>query len=430
MLRQALRPDRFPGNLLRSAGIRWLLLRERLDSGATFNPLSTTLLENPYPGYRELRSRDPVHFSRLARGWILSRYEDVALVLRDPRFSVERSRAFSGPEGSEPPDGFGIFFETLSRSILFEDPPDHTRLRSLVSKAFTPRAVEALRSRIQELVDGLLDCAAERGRMDVVPDLAIPLPVLVIAEMLGVPPEDRGLFKRWSGDVAAGLEPVFDRAVMVRADQTTREIIEYFRAVIRRRRLNPGEDLVSRLVAAEEAGDRLDEAEMLAFCLLLLVAGNETTTNLIGNGLLALMRHPDQLRRLEQDPGLAESAVEELLRFDSPVQLTGRVALEDLEIGGKRIARNEFVIPLTGAANHDPAQFSNPERLDIGRQENRHLAFGLGIHFCLGAPLARAEGQIVFRTLAERMPKIMLNGPPRWRRTMTLRGLQSLPVKV
>jgi pimeloyl-[acyl-carrier protein] synthase len=430
MLRRVLRLEGPAGNLLREAGIRWLLLRERLDSGVTFNPLSTDLLENPYPRYRALRSQDPVHYSRLARGWVLTRYEDVATVLRDPRFSVERSRAFAGPEGAEPADGFGIFFETLSRTILFEDPPDHTRLRALVSKAFTPRAVEALRPRIQELVEGLLDAARARGRMDAIRDLAIPLPVLVIAEMLGVPPQDRDLFKRWSGNVAEGLEPVFDKAVIRRADQTTSEVIDYFRAIIRRRRAEPGEDLVSRLVAAEEAGDRLDETEMLAFCLLLLVAGNETTTNLIGNGLLALLRHPNQLRRLRDEPALAERAVEELLRYDSPVQLTGRVALEDLEIGGKRIAKNEFIIPLTGAANHDPAQFSDPDRLDIARQDNRHLAFGLGIHFCLGAPLARAEGQIAFRALVERLPKIMLIGPPRWRRTMTLRGLQSLPVAV
>jgi pimeloyl-[acyl-carrier protein] synthase len=428
MLRRLLRLEGPAGNLVRGAGIRWLLLRERLETGVTFNPLSTSLLENPYPGYRALRSQDPVHYSRLARGWVLTRYEDVATVLRDPRFSVERSRAFDGPEGSEPADGFGIFFETLSRTILFEDPPDHTRLRALVSKAFTPRAVEALRPRVEELVEGLLNDARERGRMDAIPDLAIPLPVLVIAEMLGVPPEDRALFKRWSGDVAAGLEPVFDKAVIRRANQTTSEIIEYFRTIIHKRRAEPGEDLVSRLVAAEEAGDRLDETEMLAFCLLLLVAGNETTTNLIGNGLLALMRHPDQLRRLRDDPALTESAVEELLRYDSPVQLTGRVALEDLEIGGKRIAKNQFIIPMTGAANHDPAQFPDPDRLDIGRRDNRHLAFGLGIHFCLGAPLARAEGQIAFRALVERLPKVMLNGPPRWRRTMTLRGLQSLPL--
>jgi cytochrome P450 len=417
-------------NVIRTAGIRALLLRERFESGATFNPLSPRVLQDPYPEYRSLLSRDPVHYSKLARGWVLTRYEDVSLTLRDPRFSAVRSLAFGGPEGPMPVDDFGSYFGALSRTILFRDPPDHTRLRTLVSKAFTPRSVELLRPRIQEIVDGIFEQAQASGRMDVIHDLANPLPVIVIAEMLGIPAEDRDRFKVWSDILAEGLEPVFDREILQRSNQAAEEVLEYFRTIVQQRRAEPREDLVSRLVAASEAGDRLDEAEMLAFCLLLLIAGNETTTNLIGNGLLALLRNPKQLRRLCDDPSLTESAVEELLRYDSPVQLTSRIVLEEMEIGGKRIEKNAEVLTLIGAANRDPAQFTGPDALDIGRQDNRHLSFGLGTHYCLGAPLARAEAQIVFRRIAERLPNVSLNGPAVRRKTITLRGLESLPVRL
>ena len=416
--------------MLQAAAVQVLLLRERLESGVSFNPLASRLREDPYPHYRRLRERDPVHRSRLAQGWVLTRYDDVAAVLRDPRFSVDRSLAFPGSDPTAPDGGFGPFFGSLSRTILFKDPPDHTRLRTLVSTAFTPRAVELLRPRIQEIVDELLDAAKQRGSMDVIPDLAVPLPVIVIAELLGIPPEDRERFKGWSHVVAEGLEPVLDRNVIRRANAVTQELEGYFADIIRERRAHPREDIISRLVAAEEAGDRLDEAEMLAFCQLLLVAGNETTTNLIGNGLLALLRHPDQLQRLRDDPALVESAVEELLRFDSPVQMTGRIALQDLELGGRPIGKNTFVLPLIGAANRDPLQFADPDRLDIGRRDNRHLSFGQGIHYCLGAPLARAEAQIAFGRLIERSARIELASPPRWRHTITLRGLASLPVRL
>jgi cytochrome P450 len=254
--------------------------------------------------------------------------------------------------------------------------------------------------------------------------------VIVIAEMLGIPREDRGRFKRWSDVVADGLEPVFDPTIVERTNQASREIVEYFRGIVAARRAEPDEDLVSRLVAASDEGEQLSESDLLAFCLLLLVAGNETTTNLIGNGLLALLRNLPQLRRLCDDPSLTERAVEELLRYDSPVQLTSRVALEDVELGGRTIHKNEMVVTLLGSANRDPAQFDNPDQLDLARQDNRHLAFGLGIHFCLGAPLARAEAQIVFRSIAERYPGIRLDGPLVRRRTMTLRGLDSLPVRL
>jgi cytochrome P450 len=414
-----------PGDLVRAIGIRIYLLRERFESGVAFNPLSGGVVDNPYPAYRQLRDRDPVHFSRLARGWVLTRLQDVNAVLRDPRFSVNRALAF--PEAKQE---FGAFFSSLDRTILLRDPPDHTRLRSLVSKAFTPRAVELLRPRIQELLDELLEPIARRGEMDVVSDLANPLPVIVIAEMLGIPPQDRDRFKAWSHVVAQGLEPVLDMRFIRNADQATLEMNDYFHDIIRQRRADPREDLISRLISVEEQGEHLSEEEMLAFCNLLLIAGNETTSNLIGNGMLALLRNPDEFRRLHDDPGICESAVEELLRFDSPVQLTGRVATEDLELGGRQIAKNALILTLLGAANRDPAEFPDPDRLDLGRQDNRHLAFGLGIHFCLGAPLARAEAQIVFRTIAERFPNIAFAGQAGRRRTITLRGLDSLPVRL
>jgi cytochrome P450 len=418
------------GDFVRSLGIQAFLLRERLESGVGFNPLSASVLDDPYPAYKQLRDRDPVHRSRLVRGWVLSRFQDISAVLRDPRFSVNRTLAFERGTGIQDKQDFGPFFTSLDRTILLRDPPDHTRLRSLVSKAFTPRAVEQMRPRIQELLDELLEPIAARGSMDAVQDLANPLPVIVIAEMLGARPQDRVRFKAWSHLVARGVEPVLDLRLIRGADQATLEMDEYFREIIRQRRADPREDLISRLISVEEEGDRLSEDEMLAFCNLLLVAGNETTTNLIGNGLLALLRNSEQFQRLQNDPSLAETAVEELLRFDSPVQLTGRVALEDLEIGGKQIAQHSLVVTLLGAANRDPNEFADPDRLDIGRAENRHLAFGMGIHFCLGAPLARAESQIVFRTLAERFPGMALAGPPKRRTTITLRGLESLPVRL
>ncbi len=422
--------DQLVQNLVRAAGIRYMLWQERRATGVAFNPLAARLREDPYPAYRALRERDPVHRSELMRAWLLTRYDDCAALLRDPRFSAVRSLAFRNTQPERQLEDLETFFGTLGRTILFRDPPDHTRLRNLVNKAFTPRSIELLRPRIQEIVDGIFEQAEASGRLDAVRDLANPLPVIVIAEMLGIPREDRERFKRWSDIVAEGLEPVFDPAVIERTNRASTEIVDYFRGIVAARRAEPREDLVSRLVAARDEGDHLSESEVLAFCLLLLVAGNETTTNLIGNGLLALMRNPAQLRRLCDDPSLTESAVEELLRYDSPVQLTGRVALEDVELHGRRIEQNQMVVPLLGSANRDPAQFAAPDQLDIGRQDNRHLSFGLGIHFCLGAPLARAEAQIVFRTIAERFSGIRLYGPPVRRRTMTLRGLDSLPVRL
>jgi len=390
-----------------------------------FNPMDPAFVEDPYPTYHVLRREDPVHHSPLGF-WVLTRYADVIASLRDPRLIKEPIAAFVAARfGMAVPPGLGL-------SMLDRDPPDHTRLRGLVSKAFTPKALESLRPRIQQIVDGLLDQIERRGEMDLIEEFAYPLPVIVICEMLGVPVKDHERFKHWGLDIARGLDAIMlppDSEVGKRSVSGRRALAEYFRALIAERRAAPRDDMLSALIAAEEAGDKLSEEELLASCILLLVAGHETTVNLIGNGTLALLKHPEQLRRLRENPGLIGSAVEELLRYDGPVQRTARIPSEDLVIGGKTIPKGEMVMPFLGAANRDPAQFPDPDRLDITRTDNRHIAFGMGIHFCLGAPLARMEGQIAISTLLRRLPKLALASQrPEHRQSLTLRGLVSLPV--
>jgi cytochrome P450 len=390
-----------------------------------FNPMDPEFVADPYPTYRRLRAEDPVHHSPLGF-WVLTRYEDVVAVLRDPRCAKEAIAAFVAARfGVAVPPGIGL-------SMLDRDPPDHTRLRGLVSKAFTPRVVEGLRPRIQQIVDGLLARVEGAHAMDLIEAFAYPLPVVVICEMLGVPVEDHERFRAWGLDIARGLDAILlppDSEVAQRSAAARHALAGYFRALIAERRAAPRGDLLSALIAAEEAGDTLSEDELLATCILLLVAGHETTVNLIGNGTLALLRHPDQLRRLRETPGLIAGAVEELLRYDGPVQRTARVPSEDVTIGGRTIGKGEMVMPFIGAADRDPAQFPDPDRLDITRADNRHIAFGWGIHFCLGAPLARVEGQIAIGTLVRRLPKLALaTDRPEYRQSLTLRGLKSLPV--
>jgi pimeloyl-[acyl-carrier protein] synthase len=390
-----------------------------------FNPMDPEFVANPYPTYRRLRAEDPVHLSPLGF-WVLTRYEDVVAVLRDPRFAKEAIAAFVAARFGIAPPGVGL-------SMLDRDPPDHTRLRGLVSKAFTPRVVETLRPRVQQIVDGLLDQVETKSAMDLIDDFAYPLPVIVICEMLGVPVEDRERFKEWGLDIARGLDAIMlppESEVTRRSVAARRALSDYFRGLIAERRASPRGDLLSGLITAEEAGDKLSEDELLATCILLLVAGHETTVNLIGNGTLALLRHPDQLHRLRETPALITSAVEELLRYDGPVQRTARIPSEDVTIDGRRIAKGELVMPFIGAADRDPAQFPDPDRLDITRADNRHIAFGWGIHFCLGAPLARVEGQIAINALVQRLPKLTLaTDKPEYRQSLTLRGLSALPVE-
>ncbi len=386
------------------------------------HPLLVQLRQNPYPLYQTLLAHAPVRWVDELRAWTLARYTDVVASLTDPRFSADRTTQ-AIPEETI----------TLAKSMLVSDPPDHTRLRALVSKAFTPRVVEQLRPRIVAIVGELLERMSDRqdgGACDVIADLAYPLPVVVIAELLGVPPEDRVNFQEWSALMAASVDPLVSLDLIDRVEEARDQLHAYLRGIIAQRRRQPREDLISALVAVEERGDVLSEPELVIMCTLLLIAGHETTVNLIGNGMLALLRHPEELARLRADLSLTNSAVEELLRFDSPVQMTGRIAMEAVEIGGQTIARGEWILPLIGAANHDPAQFADPERLDITRNPNPHVAFGRGIHFCLGAPLARLEGQIAVSSLVRRFPKLALAGEPVRRDQITLRGLKSLPVTV
>ncbi|HEY4911968.1 MAG TPA: cytochrome P450 [Methylomirabilota bacterium] len=393
-----------------------------------FNPLLPEFHANPYPFYRRLREADPVHLSSFG-AWILTRYDDAVMVLRDPRFGRETMgdllEARVGGTEERP---------AYTKSMLFRDPPDHTRLRSLVNRAFTPRVIETMRPHIQQIVDDLLDRVQGAFGMDVIADLAYPLPVTVISEMLGVPAGDRDIFKQWSSDIARSLDAAILPAgsdVIPRGQEARAALGEYFRSLIAERRKDLRDDLLSGLIEAEEQGDKLSEAELLSTCVLLLIAGHETTVNLIGNGVLALLQHPDQMRVLREDPALIQTGVEELLRYDAPVQRTGRVVAADVEIGGKAISRGSIVVAVLGAANRDPAHFPDPERLDVTRRENRHIAFGFGIHFCLGAPLARVEGQIAIGTLLRRLPRMELaSAAPQWRESSILRGLTTLPVRL
>ena len=396
-----------------------------------FNPLDPAFHIDPYAVYARLRAEQPIHESPFG-AWVLTRYADCVAILKDHRSSSDarNSDIFKNAveQGLVDPEKQAL---GNTQPFLFLDPPDHTRLRGLVSKAFTPKVVEGLRPRIQELVDELLDAVAAKGSMEIIEDLAYPLPVVVICEMLGVPAEDHATFKEWSREAARSLDPeeILPPEVQERRRQAMESFADYFRALIEERRKDLKDDLISALIEAEEAGDKLSEEELLSTCVLLLVAGHETTVNLIGNGALALLRHPDQLEMLRNDPSLAPRAVEEILRYDPPVQMTGRTALEDIQIGGVTIRKGQQAILLLAAANRDPEQFADPDRLDITRSDNRHLAFSFGTHFCLGAPLARLEGEIALGTLVRRFQGLKLQTEaPEYKENITLRGLASLPV--
>jgi cytochrome P450 len=384
-------------------------------------------LADPYPAYRQLRDADPVHWHEPFGAWILTRYDDVLAALHDPRLRSDRSgrmRELSGRPEAAP------VFDLIGNQMNLNDPPRHTRLRAALSKAFTPHAVEALRPFVEGIVNRLLDAVQHQGRMDVIADFAFPLPATVIAQMLGLPPGDLGRLRRWSDDFATvfGSDPSAVTAEQyARARQSTQGLTDYFRGLAADRKACPRDDLLTALVAAEDDG--LTEGEFVANANLLMGAGHETTTHLIGNGLLALLRHPDQLERLRADPSLIPGAVEEFLRYDGPVQFMYRVAGEDLAIGGKPVRRGQLVYVMFGAANHDPAKFPDPDRLDIGRAAEHHLAFGQGLHYCLGAPLARLEAQAAFAALLRRLPALRLDGEAlQYQENFELRGLKRLPV--
>ncbi len=381
---------------------------------------------NPYPFFAQLRQIAPVVSISQMPGrqvWMVSQFNEAIQVLKDQRFSVEFTHYRPGePSLPRNPESAGFI---LDRSMISVDEPDHIRLRKLVSKAFTPRYIEALRPLVDRLANELLDRVQDKGEMDLIGDYAYPLPINVISEMMGVPKKDRSQIREWSSVIARNSE---DPGKDIKLDAFS----SYVTRLVAEKRANPEDDLTSQLVQIEEDGDRLSGQELLSMVALLIFAGHETTSNLIGNGALALLDHPDQLARLKTDPSLIPNAVEEMLRFCGPVMSPApRFALEDVEIGGQLIHKGDMVMIVIASANHDQRQFDDPEEMDIARSLERHIAFGQGIHYCLGAPLARLEGDIAFTTLLRRMPNLRLNVPREeitWNASMILRGISKLPV--
>lgn len=392
-----------------------------------YHLLDPQVLANPYPLYHRLRTEDPVHWDHYLHAWVVTRYSDVVHVFQ--RYSADRTHS---PEKLERMgmQQLAPIAQVMVKQMLFLDPPQHDRVRRLAAIAFTPRRVERLRAHIQEITDALIDAASAGGEMEVMEDLANPLPAIVTAEMLGVPTSDHVKLKNWSQDFAEMLgnfQHNPDRAMRVL--RTVSDMTAYFRDAVRRQATSPTEGLVNALATAEVNGDRLTEEEVVANVIVTMVGGQETTTNLIGNGLLTLLRHPREMEWLRDNPAAIPTAVEELLRYESPSQHTARLAPADVELGGRRIQRRQAVIAVMGAANRDPERFPDPDRLDLTREDNRHVAFGWAGHFCFGAPLARIEGQIAFGTLLRRFPRMRLAAPEvTWRPNLGLRGLTRLPV--
>lgn len=400
----------------------------KADSSLSFyHLLDPEVLANPYPLYHRLRNEDPVHWDPFLHAWVVTRYADVMQVLSN--FSANRTPT---------PDqltAMGLshlapIAKMMVTQMLFMDAAAHTRLRGLCAEAFTPHRVEALRSHIQDIANQLLDRVRDAGRMDVIAEFAAPLPAIVTAEMLGVPTSDHEKLKGWSADFAEMLGNFQHNPNRVaRVLKTLEEMTEYFRGLVAELRRTPRAGLVSSLLAAEVNGDRLSDDEVIANSILTMVGGQETTTNLIGNGIVTLLRNPEEIERLRKDPSIIGVAVEELLRYESPSQYTARLAPEDIEMGGKKIAKRQAVLAVMGAANRDPERFPDPDRLDLTRKDNRHLAFGWGPHFCFGAPLARIEGQIAFATVLRRLQNLQLaTDKLMWRENLGLRGLTALPV--
>jgi pimeloyl-[acyl-carrier protein] synthase len=393
-----------------------------------YHLLDAEVLANPYPLFHRLRNEDPVHWDPFLHAWVVTRYTDVVTVLH--RYSAERTPT---PEQLTRMglSSLNPIAQVMVKQMLFLDAPAHTRLRSLASYAFTPARVAVLRSHIRDITNRLLDKVERQDRMDVIADLAEPLPCIVTAEMLGVPVEDHPQLKAWSQDFAEMLGNFQHNPDRVpRVLKSVAEMTGYFRSAIREQRLRPRGGLVSSLMNAEIQGDRLAEEEVVANCIVTMVGGQETTTNLIGNGVLSLLRNPDQLEKLRNDLSLIPSAVEELLRYESPSQHTARLAPEDTILGGRRIGKRQAVIAVMAAGNRDPERFPDPDRLDITRTDNRHLAFGWAAHFCFGAALARIEGQTAFELMLRRLQNWALEpGQLVWRSNLGLRGLAALPIR-
>jgi cytochrome P450 len=415
--------------------LQWLMANQRLMRA--LGALSSSLRfwhpdvrRDPYPTYRRMREQRLVHL-RLFGGWAVARHDDVTRVLREPAFSTNRNEVALMKTLRRATRDAPDFRNLIDNNLLMIDGACHRRLRGLVAKAFTPRRVEALRPRAEALVDALLDRAAAAGDIDLMRDVAQPLPTFVIAELLGVPASDHARFRAWSDALVELLDPLSGRDGLEPPKRASRELGAYLRALLAERRAAPRDDLLSAMREAEEDGESLTERELIALASLLLAAGNETTTSLIGNAVLLLLRHPRERRRLQDDLALLPTAVEECLRFEPPVQLTDRAVVEPVELAGVRLERGAIVAALLAAANRDPAQFPDPERFDVGRQENRHLSFGLGNHFCLGAALARLEAQVALGALLRRFPDF--DGPTEplgWKPSIVLRGPIALPLRL
>lgn len=395
--------------------------------------LSPERVDDPYPYFAELREHDPVHYNEKYRAWFIHRYDDVLAALKDfDRFSSDRIRPVFNTKLTDAQRAErGPIYDILGEWIVFRDPPDHTRLRKLVSRAFTPRAVESWRPRIHAVLDQMLDEVADRRDVEFIHDFAYPIPAVIVAEMLGVPPADHDRFKGWSDDLMVlvfGARGLDDRRA--RATQGLKDMSAYIEGMIREFRKKPADNLISALIQAQEGGDELSDHEIVANCVLFLFGGHETTTNLIGNGTLMLLRHPHELAKLRAEPDLIKPAVEEILRYDGPSKMEVRRAADAIDVRGKTIGAGDMVYLVQAAANRDPSVFADPDRFDIEREPNQHIGFGFGIHFCLGASIARLEGNIVLDALIKRFAKIELTGDPEWIPTMLSRGMSKLPLRL
>ncbi|MEK3732058.1 MULTISPECIES: cytochrome P450 [Paenibacillus] len=382
--------------------------------------------QDPYPTFKNLRENEPIHLAKMNNGqytWVVTKYEDAVAILKDPRFT--KNFNYFATEDKQDKGSANL----LVQNMLFSDPPDHTRLRGLVHQAFTPRMIESLRGRIEEITHELLDAVQNKGYMNLINDFAFPLPIIVICELLGVPSKDRNEFRKWSNTL---VDPPQEPERIEELQTHLEEFVAYLQQWFEQCRENPQNDLISKLIQAEEDGDRLKEEELYGIVSLLIIAGHETTVNLITNGVYALLTHPDQKVRLQNEPNLIKSALEEILRYNGPVQFsTNRWATETIRLGDKTIHEGDQVLVALNSANHDPEQFQDPEVFDITRGQNKHLAFGKGIHYCLGAPLARLEGEIAITALLKRMPEIRLATEVenlKWKPGMLMRGLEELPV--
>jgi len=401
------------------------------DALAAFQPEEIGFIANPYPAYEELRRAGRIHYDERTDHWLVPHHADVNALLRDRRFGRSYLHLATHEEMGHPPEPEmqAPFWHVVRNGMLDREPPDHTRLRSLVSKAFTPRRVAEMRDTIQRIVDGLVDVGLARGEFDLLATVLEPLPVTVIAELLGIPEADRHLLRPWSAEICLMYELNPTEDYSRRASQAAIEFGDYLRDLARARRDKPGGDLISGLTQVVDEGDRLTEDELIGTCVLLLNAGHEASVNGSGNGWWALFRNPDQLTRLRADHSLLPTAIEELLRYDTPLQLFERWVLEDAEVCGVQVPRGAELGLLFGSSNRDPDVFTDPDRLDLARDPNPHISFGAGIHFCLGAPLARLEMQIAFETILNRMPSLELLAEPEWKPTYIIRGLKSLPVR-